>query len=229
MKKHLLFVCLSAISACAFGQRESDLKVSITSPTNGGSVETMEIFSLNVFLTNLGSAHVQLEDTLRYSMTIEGEPVTFPGDANYLYYQQSIGAGATYTISRNMVFDSSLDGQTIELCVQVIPMNGDDPIIDPEMGDNTSCITLNIGEFAGVEENDAIAVQVYPNPASQSVTIDSKEPIHSVSVRDALGKEWAVFLSGFEALDCSSLQSGTYFFIVTTASGRKIERVVINR
>lgn len=229
MKKFVLFACLTAISASAFGQRESDLKVSITTPSDGATIEATELFNLNVFLTNLGSAHVTTDDTLRYSMTLEGEPVMFPGDVDYLVYQQSIGAGATYTIVRNMAFDSSLDGQTVELCVRVVPMNADDPIIDPEMVDNISCITIHVGEFAGVAENDGPGILIYPNPASQTVSVTSKEPIQTVSVRDALGKEAVVFHSGFDALDCSLLQSGTYFFVVTTESGRKVDRLVINR
>lgn len=229
MKKIITLCCLIACYTSTFAQRESDLKVSITSPINGATVEPMEIFSLNVFLTNFGSAHIEMDDTLRYSMTIQGQPVIFPDHNDYLIYQQSVGSGGSYTIVRNFVFDSSFDGQIVDVCITVVPMNGSDPISDPELGDNSPTITLHVGATAGLGETAHHPIVVAPNPANNSFGLVSTEHVSSVSVRDAMGKEAAFYTSGFDALDCSMLQSGTYFLVINAESGRTVERLVINR
>jgi hypothetical protein len=82
-------------------------------------------------------------------------------------------------------------------------------------------------QAVGVNETRPSAMRIYPNPASESVTIgltESALDMESLHVYDLLGKEHRLggVRNGTEILllDCSSLESGYYIIQCSSADGR---------
>jgi hypothetical protein len=82
-------------------------------------------------------------------------------------------------------------------------------------------------QAVGVNETLPSAMRIYPNPASESVTIgltESALDMESLHVYDLLGKEHRLggVRNGTEILviDCSSLESGYYIIQCSSADGR---------
>ena len=75
---------------------------------------------------------------------------------------------------------------------------------------------------------------VYPNPASNKVTIEinnSKDEKISISLKDILGKE--VFVKQLETInakqviDVSNLVKGVYLLEITTQNGRVVKQLLV--
>jgi len=73
----------------------------------------------------------------------------------------------------------------------------------------------------GISETEISALQVYPNPSSGMVTVNSEEPfqLKFYSVQGALVRQEQLS-SGKQQLDCTSLDNGVYFIESTHASGQ---------
>jgi len=79
---------------------------------------------------------------------------------------------------------------------------------------------LSINEF---ELNN---IKLYPNPASNNITIDSKTKIDSVEIFDALGKSVLVFNESLSTYSINSLNSGLYF-VKINGEGKEITKKLI--
>ncbi|MFT7153526.1 MAG: hypothetical protein ACI9Z7_000583 [Alteromonas macleodii] len=92
-------------------------------------------------------------------------------------------------------------------------------------------VVVTIGTV-GIEEGELSGVEVYPNPASDFVTVAipaSVEGLVEMNVLDALGH--LVYSktanSGVNQLDVSALSSGIYFLEMRTKSGRHLRKLTV--
>ena len=86
-------------------------------------------------------------------------------------------------------------------------------------------------EFAGnvvlsVASNEISELSIYPNPASDKVTIISNNPIDSIEVYDILGKQVKT-LKNTSEITVSDLNSGLYLFKIWIANKVQIKRIIV--
>ena len=84
---------------------------------------------------------------------------------------------------------------------------------------------LSVEKF--VNEN----FKIYPNPATDYVSIEQKETggvtLQSVQILDSSGKWIKSIKNNFNQIDVSNLSKGMYLFVIQTDKGNKIEKIVI--
>ena len=95
----------------------------------------------------------------------------------------------------------------------------------------SGCLTSGISEI-----NNALAIQVYPNPSHGVINIDlTKENLRDVFIRviDVLGKEVnTVDLGDYNSIytiDMSNLQRGVYFIKIESKNGAVVRRVQLTK
>ena len=95
----------------------------------------------------------------------------------------------------------------------------------------SGCLTSGITEI-----NNALAIQVYPNPSHGVINIDlAKENLRDVFIRviDVLGKEVnKVDLGDYNSIytmDMSNLQRGVYFIKIESKNGAVVRRVQLTK
>lgn len=228
MKIQLLSLLLFSFSQ-VYAQRETDLEITILSPQNGEYIHPEEVFYLGTDIRNNGSDVLLQTDTLRYALFMNGIPVTFfpENSASLVFTGYEIQPGESIFIERPMFLSSGFDHSDLELCVNVVPENAADSVVDPELSDNTGCVTIHVDSEAGVAESAENAVMLVPNPSSgKSVLIQSAEPLMAISVHDVAGHEIQVMHSG-NSLHCEDLALGTYIVWVWTVTGKFCRRLVI--
>ena len=87
---------------------------------------------------------------------------------------------------------------------------------------------LLIGKFFDVDENDEVALSVYPNPTRGQVTV-SWHDIEEVTVIDMLGQRLATYTFGkVESckLDISTFAHGVYLLEIVSSTGKAYRHVV---
>lgn len=89
--------------------------------------------------------------------------------------------------------------------------------------DTSACVAVN---GVGVEENNLIAADIYPNPTSNQVTILFDGAVANLKITDAQGKLIRQqSIQNNTTLSISSFDSGIYFFEIATEKGSTIKRV----
>ncbi len=93
------------------------------------------------------------------------------------------------------------------------------------VANNYITVTYNVG----IDPADAIAVNIYPNPASRYLNIESAETLQDIVVFNAIGQQVIVRnVSGDRAsLDLGSLAAGNYTLRITSANGEQVTRKFI--
>jgi len=97
----------------------------------------------------------------------------------------------------------------------------DKSIIQSEMVD------IDLPNFLGSIRNDHI--QIYPNPATHQVNINSEFPVESISVYNFAGQ---IILketvnSNTYSINTSKFNTGIYLFQIETQEGRVLNRIII--
>ena len=91
------------------------------------------------------------------------------------------------------------------------------PVLDVQYGNNTFSVT----------ENSTQELNVYPNPTTGLVTLDTKGKfVQSIDVLDLLGKTLMLLETKTNTVDISSLPAGTYIMNITTDDGKLSQRIV---
>jgi hypothetical protein len=81
------------------------------------------------------------------------------------------------------------------------------------------------------KENFAESISIYPNPVSDKLFIDSKNPenIEGLQLMTTAGKSVYKLSGGDSTMDVRSLESGVYILIVTHTDGSQVPRKVVIR
>ncbi|MFN8278156.1 MAG: T9SS type A sorting domain-containing protein [Chitinophagales bacterium] len=111
-----------------------------------------------------------------------------------------------------------------------------DPTIIAEMRDETvtflySRVLCNPAYISGIEEINAAAIQLSPNPATSQITISADKAIRSIDVIDQLGrtiKTVDVQLNNSTVISVRDLTAGTYFAKVNGVANTIVKRFIIN-
>jgi hypothetical protein len=89
--------------------------------------------------------------------------------------------------------------------------------------DTSACVAVN---GVGIDENNLIAADIYPNPSSNQVTISFDGAVANLKITDAQGKLIRLAtIQNNATLSISSFESGIYFFEIATEKGSTIKRV----
>ena len=83
---------------------------------------------------------------------------------------------------------------------------------------------INLASLAGIDENEKIAISVYPNPVSDYLTIQTNYPIESIQVMDLYGK--VVTFNKSRKIDLSRLAAGVYFVKIGIKNQTYVRKVV---
>ena len=86
------------------------------------------------------------------------------------------------------------------------------------------------GDFNALAEKEEFAVEIYPNPASNSIYLSSDQSLRSVSIIDNSGRTVLARDLNFDnscSLEITELPKGYYLLKITTAGGDEITRKVI--
>lgn len=78
-----------------------------------------------------------------------------------------------------------------------------------------------------LRETDLINLEVYPNPASERITIHSSLQLEFVRLTSLEGKVIKQWSAGFENLSLENIKSGVYFLQIRTARGEKLQRKLL--
>lgn len=105
---------------------------------------------------------------------------------------------------------------------------------DAKAGNNIYIDNIRIGDPAilGMDLLTDLAVNVYPNPAKDLLTIDVPEGliISTATFYDVMGKRISsheIEKSGTVTLEVNELSSGVYMLQLDTSIGEKIVRVIL--
>ncbi len=95
------------------------------------------------------------------------------------------------------------------------------PILKVARADTTSLAEISIDENI---------IKLFPNPANNTLNIESKETIKEIEFYDALGKKVkALILNKKEAIiDIRTLKKGSYVVNIYTDKGKRTKKLVVN-
>ena len=133
--------------------------------------------------------------------------------SNYKWYRNGVLQSETSNVLRvnnvNTNIDIRLESESNEGCVAT----------------NWITITYNVG----IEENEAVEMNIYPNPATRYLNIESAEGLKEVVIYNAIGQQVIVSsLDGTRStLDLGTLSSGNYTMRITAANGEQVTRKFI--
>lgn len=82
--------------------------------------------------------------------------------------------------------------------------------------------TTDIAEMT----NDS-PLQIYPNPAQNTFSIETKEKINSITCKDILGRTMPLFYENLEKIDCSHLAKGMYLLEIDAEKGLISEKLLV--
>jgi hypothetical protein len=87
---------------------------------------------------------------------------------------------------------------------------------------------LYANQFLGISEQNLIAIEVYPNPASNIVSIKSVVPIQSIKLINSIGQEATNVSMNInkDELYISNLATGLYFLNIATVDGVIVKRII---
>jgi len=88
----------------------------------------------------------------------------------------------------------------------------------------TNSLTTTVTSLGTGQVADAAFV-LYPNPAKNTVSIESDATIDTISVRNALG-QLVISLTGQTTVDISGLARGTYFLQITSSEGKATKKLI---
>ena len=90
---------------------------------------------------------------------------------------------------------------------------------------------LKSSSSVGISENAlssvvSSVVEIYPNPATSTLTIESNVKILTVDILDASGRKVKTVVPSNSTVDISELVSGIYFFHLYTENGNTIKKII---
>ncbi|HEY8402983.1 MAG TPA: T9SS type A sorting domain-containing protein [Flavobacteriales bacterium] len=248
MKRTLRFTCL-VLAALAMGivanaQRAIPLSISFTSPTQNQEIEYEENYYLILKINNLSQTETLLATDTVFIL-LEGEP-DFPYDGNFfaIMATQNIepGGEGSYPIFGNGNLNNTGSIISKEYCAVVCGAANFWPtgswynsVADPF---EPSCVSFKLMPQGGstpasVNELDAAAFSIYPNPANEVINISTENlPADAIIiVHNAMGQRvFAQKANDFRAsgsIHTAEWNSGIYMVTITANGVSTTQRVTV--
>lgn len=218
MKAIVCTFIFSGLSFLSGAQRSADLSVELVYPSTDPATFTMNIpYNIILKVKNQGSEAINAGDSLLLYITQNADTLEFlPGGENHIVKTGiDIPVGDSAQISHFMVYGDGTENSMVEACFSVIPVNAADPVTDPEISDNRSCVWIEVVEnTAGINQLQTELIAVSPNPAKNSVTL-SVVPDGEVRLLSPDGKEVKSLVPLGQTLDLSAVRNGMYLLNFT--------------
>ena len=152
------------------------------------------------------------------SMICKGAPVV-GGYATLDKTSGSLAIGASTEVEVNLSTTALTPNETYEAAVKFITN-------DPEKPTVNIPLTLKVGGES-INENLVETYNVYPNPTTGLVTIES-DNIDFVAVYNSVGQLVKVVKTQANVVDMSAYENGVYFFnVVDNAGQNSVQRIVV--
>lgn len=218
MKAIVCTFIFSGLSFLSGAQRSADLSVELVYPSTDPATFTMNTpYNIILKVKNQGSEAINASDSLFLYITQNADTLEFlPGGENHIVKTGiDIPVGDSAQISHFMVYGDGTENSMVEACFSVIPVNAADPVTDPEISDNRSCVWIEVVEnTAGINQLQTELIAVSPNPAKNSVTL-SVVPDGEVRLLSPDGKEVKSLVPLGQTLDLSAVRNGMYLLNFT--------------
>ncbi len=134
------------------------------------------------------------------------------------------GSGGTPVQWINCATNTAIAGATAATFTPTV--NGTYAIVvsNGNCNDTSNCVVVS---YIGLNENQTIDADIYPNPTTNEVNITFESSSALMIIRDAHGKmiQMQTIQSG-ESISLENIQNGIYFFELTTEQGKTVKRVV---
>lgn len=198
----------------------------------------------NETYTRSTNTEITLPDTLnadgckvigRLNLTINYTPhVTIEGD--WTLVRDSVNSTTLTAVCDEPIrsYKWYRNNQLLPETSNVLEVNGinDNVDIHLESTSNNGCVAhnwLTITYNVGIDELDAVDVNIYPNPATRYLNIESAESLRDVVIFNAIGQQVITRnVDGNNAtLDLGGLVSGNYTLRITAANGEQVTRKFI--
>lgn len=145
--------------------------------------------------------------------TTDSLAASFTDTLYYIVYEGEFWATREANLS-----DSGYVNQDIYVAFDLNSINGYKLYIDD--------VQLRVEDPLGLGEAFKTRVNVYPNPATDFISVLSDSPVSAVSVYDLSGKAVVSEMSGLQKIDVSALNPGMYVVQIKTDSGFVSKKLV---
>lgn len=194
--------------------------VSFTTPT-ATVTEAAGTVNISVSLKNATALPTSVDVVVTGGNAIAG--------SDFTYTTQTVtfaaNSNAPQTVTLSITDDNLFEGNdTIVLSLQNATNNA---VIDAAA--NTYTIVITDNDPNGVKELNAVAFNLYPNPARDVVRVKALQNITEVIITDLTGQEVVRSTADGKSatLDTHHLKAGVYFVRVSTSEGSSVKKVVI--
>jgi hypothetical protein len=99
-------------------------------------------------------------------------------------------------------------------------------VVDLNVNNDSYCMT-GIAGYVSLEEKEGVLIDVYPNPAKDFITIESKNKIDEITIYD-LGGRVVKKLLNQNIVSVSELEKGVYNVEIRTEVTRTVKKIIVN-
>lgn len=240
MKKVYLLATSLMLGAVSFAQTW-DMETSFVTPASGATVAvaTDDTYGISCAFKNNGPDAVPVGDTVFMGTINVTQQKVFATDgtensANMLTIPSALSNGWTpgMTITNTQIGLSTIKipgGAVGDVILFGIYGVGEASLADEDAHDSNN--DNNFDGFVlgstGLEKLDMSSFSVYPNPATEMITVTATEPIASVKVLSLNG---AVVASAEGAtVNVAELKAGAYIYHATTVSGKNVANKFVKK
>jgi hypothetical protein len=124
-----------------------------------------------------------------------------------------------------------LDSRTPDTCLIAFISSGDDPTLNDYLYVDNVAFQGNV---VGIDEASMQTIQVYPNPASNQISVEHQFPIDgnsSIMITNILGELLysEPVTSSKQTIQVDHFENGIYFVTIKSKEGNITQKVIINR
>lgn len=231
-----LITVLSIFCLCTYAAaqgRAIDLASKIVDPQEGDSFVSPTKKIVSVYLYNLGPDTIIPKDEYSVKFIFSAFHI-FP---QFKKFNTTLYPGDSFLYQRELDINYSGDVEQMKFCTEAFSFSNGRDSIKRETGDarinNKHCITtkhIDSSMTSSIGENATHVVTIWPNPASDYLTIESSDVIEYVKVFSSTGAHLISLSNGpsqHVIFDTQSFLSGVYFFAIKTSKGSYMEKVII--
>jgi len=240
-----LFPCKGETTLYTFNRVEGAASNTIQFPSNFSTGwNTQADTDTSIFITPMGPLNGPFNITATSTnacgssqtvVPLNSSPNPLSGYAFISPYNDAFLSGGNYT--GIVTFQWLLEGQPIEGATEQthVPLVSGNYSLQVEFvnfdcGTEVSSSVYVEVTITGMEENESSALNLYPNPASTSFTVDGLTAGSTITVMDAMGRNvmsQAATASRME-VSVAGLSAGIYMVLVQEGNGVRTARLMVN-